>query len=324
MASVSGTIGRPAGCACVAGARTSAIRLPTARLPYAAGMTLYRLERGDGSPEPALVEPTLIAAFDGWVDAGSAATAAADHLAGDGGLVATFDADALYDYRARRPTLEIVDGRPGDLSWPELRLRRGRVGSRDVLVLSGPEPDFRWHALCADLVALARDLGVAEWISLGAIPAGVPHTRPVPLLGTESRAGLLRGEAAPGPPGVLRVPAAAISVIDKAVSGAGIPALGIFAQVPHYVSGPYPEASIALIRAVGRRLGGELAMDDLEEEARTVRSRLDAAVAVDDATRTYVERLEVAADETAGPTTGDLIGEIERFLRSQGGGNLPN
>ncbi|MCU0504536.1 MAG: PAC2 family protein [Chloroflexi bacterium] len=288
-------------------------------------MTLYRLERGDGSAEPPLVEPTLIAAFDGWVDAGSAATVAADHLADGGRVVATFDADALYDYRARRPTLEIVDGRPGELTWPELRLRRGRVGGKDILVLNGPEPDFRWHELTAALVELAGELGVAEWVSLGAIPAGVPHTRPVPLLGTESRPGLLRGDVKPGPPGVLRVPAAALSVIDLAVSGASLPAVGYFAQVPHYVSGPYPEASIALIRAVGRRLGAEPPVDDLEDEARTVRTRLDAAVAVDDATRTYVERLEVAADETSGPSSGDLIGEIERFLRSQGGGGgLPN
>jgi proteasome assembly chaperone (PAC2) family protein len=288
-------------------------------------MTLYRLVSGNGFSEPPLVEPTLIAAFDGWVDAGSAATVAADHLAGDGRVVATFDADRLYDYRARRPTLEIIDGRPGPLTWPELRLRRSRVGTRDILVLSGPEPDFRWHELTAALVEIARDLGVAEWLSLGAIPAGVPHTRPVPLIGTESRPGLLRGEVPPGPSGVLRVPAAAISVIDIAVSAAGLPSVGFFAQVPHYVSGPYPDASIALIRAVGRRLSVEIPVDELEEEARGIRTRLDAAVAVDDSTRAYVERLEVAADETSGPSSGDLIGEIERFLRSQGnGGNLPN
>jgi predicted ATP-grasp superfamily ATP-dependent carboligase len=174
-------------------------------------------------------------------------------------------------------------------------------------------------------VEIARELGVVEWVSLGAIPAGVPHTRPVPLLGTESRAGLLRGDVNPGPSGVLRVPAAALSVIDIAVSAAGLPSVGYFAQVPHYVSGPYPEASIALIRAVARRLGGEIPVDDLDDEARTVRTRLDAAVAVDEATRAYVERLEVAADESSGPSSGDLIGEIERFLRSQGGGgNLPN
>jgi hypothetical protein len=288
-------------------------------------MTLYRLLHGNGSAEPPLVEPTLIAAFDGWVDAGSAATAAADHVAGEGRVVVSFDADQLYDYRARRPTLEIVDGRPGELTWPELRIRRSTVGSRDVLVLSGPEPDFHWHELTGALVEIARELGVVEWLSLGAIPAGVPHTRPVPLMGTESQPGLLRGDVAPGPSGVLRVPAAAISVIDKAVSAAGLPAVGYYAQVPHYVSGPYPDASIALIRAVGRRLGAEVAVDELEEEARGIRTRLDAAVAVDESTRAYVERLEVTADETSGPSSGDLIGEIERFLRSQGsGGNLPN
>ncbi len=303
------------------GPRASAAR--EGDLPYPARMTLYRLHHAEGAAEP-LIAPTMIAAFDGWVDAGSAATVAADHLAADGRVVATFDADQLYDYRARRPTLEIVDGRPGELTWPELRLRRSRVGSHDVLILSGPEPDFRWHELTGALVDIARELGVVEWLSLGAIPAGVPHTRQVPLMGTESRPGLLRGDVAPGPSGVLRVPAAAISVIDLAATGAGIPAVGYYAQVPHYVSGPYPDASIALIRAVGRRLGAEIAVDDLEEEARGIRTRLDAAVAVDESTRAYVERLEVTADETSGPSSGDLIGEIERFLRSQGGNNLPN
>ena len=131
-----------------------------------------------------LVAPVVIAALDGWVDAGGAATAAAGHLAAGGARVVTFDDDRLFDYRARRPTLDIVDGRPATLEWPELTLRRVKIGEQDVLVLTGPEPDFLWRELSASAVELARRLGVAEWISLGAIPAAVPHTRDVPILGT--------------------------------------------------------------------------------------------------------------------------------------------
>ena len=118
----------------------------------------------------------------------------------------------------------------------------------DLLVLSGAEPDYRWQELADDLVAWSRAAGVREWLSIGAIPAAVAHTRPVPIIGTSSRDGLLRGDIVPGPEGTMRVPAACLSVIDLAITAAGIPAAGYFAQVPHYVSGPYPAASLALDR----------------------------------------------------------------------------
>jgi hypothetical protein len=265
-----------------------------------------------------LVAPLLVASFDGWVDAGAAATVAAAHLAADAAPIATFDTDRLYDYRARRPTLEIADGRPDRLTWPELSLRRTRLGERDLLVLSGPEPDYRWRELEAAAVELARRLDVAGWISLGAIPAAVPHTRPVTVLGTESRPGLLRGDVPPGPDGVLRVPAAAISVLDLAVAASGIPTVGYYAQVPHYVTGGYPPASVELLRLVGRHLGHEVAADELRDEARRMLARLDAATAGDANTRAHVERLEAMVDEARRPAGGDLITEIEQFLREQG------
>jgi hypothetical protein len=145
-------------------------------------MTLLRITEGTD-----LTAPVLIAAFDSWVDAGSASTSAAGLLADGATVVATFDADRLFDYRARRPTLEIVDGRPSSLAWPELSVRHARIGDRDLLVLAGPEPDYRWRALAEAAVKLTEELGVAEWISLGSIPAAVPHSRPVPVLCTESK-----------------------------------------------------------------------------------------------------------------------------------------
>ena len=286
-------------------------------------MTLFKLRR----QLPELAEPAVVVALDGWVDAGSAATNAAATLAHGGRVVATFDADSIFDYRARRPTLEIVHGRPRSLEWPELTMRASKVGEQDLLVLSGAEPDYRWHELTADVVALAQRLGVAQWISLGAIPAAVPHTRPVPILGTESKSGLLKGGVLPGPEGVLRVPSAAISVLDIAVSKVGIPSVGYFAQIPHYVSGEYPQASIDLLRALGKHLDQELDVGRLPEEARLMRVRLDAAAAREETTKTYVERLETLVDEARLPSGDDLISEIERFLREggqQGGSGRPN
>ena len=125
-------------------------------------------------PLPVLDEPVIVAALDGWVDAGSAATTALAVLAERSTVIATFDADALFDYRSRRPALEIRDGRLSSIAWPELVLRHARLGTRDLLLLSGSEPDDRWHSLADAVVELLGRLEVRAWISLGAIPAAVP------------------------------------------------------------------------------------------------------------------------------------------------------
>jgi proteasome assembly chaperone (PAC2) family protein len=243
-------------------------------------------------------------------------------------VVATFDGDILFDYRARRPTLDIIDGRLAELTWPELTIRHVRLGERDLLVLTGAEPDFRWREFADAMVELVNRLGVVEWISLGAIPAAVPHTRSVPIMGTESEPGLLRADVQPGPKGVLRVPSAALSVLEMTLAKAGTPAVGYFAQIPHYVSGPYPVATLALLRAVESHLGIEIPTGALDEEARQLRTRLDLATGADEATRAYVERLESMVDEERLPAGDELISEIERFLRDRGApggpGTLPN
>ena len=279
-------------------------------------MSLYRIE----DALPSLDGPIVIAAMDGWVDAGSAATSALAVLADGAMPIATFDADALFDYRSRRPTLEIRDGRLSSLAWPALILRFVRVGERDILILSGAEPDDRWHTLADAVVELMERLDVRGWISLGAIPAAVPHTRPVPILGTESSPGLLRGGVQAGPTGLLKVPAAALSMLEMAAAAGGIPAVGYFAQIPHYVTGPYATAAVALLRALERHLDVELPRGDLSDEARALRVRLDAAAAADESTHAYVGRLEVMVDESRQPEGDDLITEIERFLRGRGGG----
>jgi hypothetical protein len=280
---------------------------------------------------PTLDAPVLVAAFEGWVDGGRAGTLAAQQLASGGTPVATFDADAIFDFRARRPTLDIVDGKLVDLDWPALTVAASRVEGHDILVLTGAEPDYRWHQLADDVATLARHLKVGTWISLGAIPSTTAHTRPVPVLGTSSAPGLLPAGVAQGPEGHLRVPAAALSVMELGIQRAGIPAIGFFAQVPHYASGAFPNAAIELLRHVGRYLDVEIPLGDLPRQALENRALLDAAVAADERTRTYVEQLESMADEARLPSGEDLIADIERFLRGggddsggQGGGGLPN
>ena len=239
-------------------------------------------------------------------------------------VVATFDADRLFDYRARRPTLEIVDGRLTELTWPELVLRRTRVGERDLLVLAGPEPDYRWQAFAAAVIELAHRLGVVEWISLGAIPAAVPHTRAVPILGTSRSPACCAATSSPGRPGRCACPAAAIACSRSRSPRRASRRSATSPRCPHYVSGPYPAASLALLEALGRHLGVDLPTGELAEEARQLRTRLDTATALEETTRTYVERLESMVDEQRLPSGDDLIAEIERFLREGGRGAPPD
>ncbi len=266
-----------------------------------------------------LVAPAMVAAFDGWVDAASAASSTAEHLARDGELVAAFDADVLYDYRSRRPVLDIVDGTLTRLVWPSLELHRVRHGGRDLLILHGAEPDFRWRELGNEILELVLRLGVVEWISLGAIPAAVPHTRPVTIMASASADGLLDASEAKGPPGLLRVPSACLSAVEMAVSGSGIPCVGFYAQVPHYIGGPYAAANLALVQHLGQHLKVGLPLGSFERDAEAQRSRLDAAVDADEDVREILERLQQSATEEDIPSGEDLAAEIEKFLRSEGG-----
>src|SRR3954469_19650370 len=176
-------------------------------------MTLYRL----ADDPPTLVDPVMIACFDGWVDAAEAASSAVAHVAADAEPMVTFDPDAIFDYRSRRPVLDVQDGRLSDLRWPELAIRHVSVDGRDLLIFSGAEPDLRWQELASDVATLVASLGVALWVSLGAVPGAVAHTMPVPVMATASEDGLLSPRTPPGPEGLLRVPSAALSAMEMAV-----------------------------------------------------------------------------------------------------------
>jgi hypothetical protein len=278
-------------------------------------VALFTLE----SDLPALVDPVVIAGFDGWVDAAAAASSAIERLTLGANVVARFDTDALYDYRSRRPLLDVVDGVLSDLTWPELVLRHTYVAGRDLLVLAGAEPDLLWRALASDVRDLVHRLGVVQWISLGAVPATVAHTRPVPVMATASREGLLRADEVRRPAGLLRVPSAALSAIELEVTGSGIPAAGFFAQVPPYVGGGYAAASLALLEHLARHLGIALPLDDLADVAQRERLRYDAAAAADPETQEMIARLEAMTgeEELRLPTGDELAREIQRFLRDQ-------
>jgi hypothetical protein len=279
---------------------------------------LYRL----GDVPASLARPVVVAAFDGWIDAAGAASNAAEMLARGGESIATFDDNVLFDYRSRRPTLDVVDGTLTRLVWPALELHHHEAGGLDLLVLHGAEPDFRWKELGDDILELCVRLGVTEWVSLGAIPAAVPHTRPVPVMATASGGAGLHEAETKGPPGLLRVPSAGLSAMEVAVTEGGIPAVGFYAQVPHYIGGPYAAATLALLQHLGRHLRTELPLGSLDEDAQVQRERLDAAVAEDEDVRAILVQLENASEAEI-PSGDDLAAEIERFLRNEGPGTIP-
>ena len=272
-------------------------------------MAIYEIQSDES-----LAAPVLIQALSGWVDVGSAGTLAAARLAGDGELVATFDTDALFDYRTNRPVLDIEDASMKELAWPELTVRRASFGGRDLLVLTGTEPDLRWKEFASAVREVSLRLGVTQLISLGAVPAAIPHTMPTPVLATASDRSLL-AEDIPVLAGAMRVPSAAVSVIDMDLSEAGIPTVGFWAQVPHYVAALYHAGAVALLRRTAEHLRIDIPIEDFEEEARNQRAELDQIVDARPEAKAYVERLEQMADEQQVPSGEEIAAELERFLR---------
>ncbi len=265
-----------------------------------------------------LVAPYLIVAFDGWISAGAAGTATAEHLAADAPTVATFDTDDLYDYRVSRPTVAFADGILGDVSWPELTIRRRR-GERDLLILSGPEPNWHWRRLAETIAGFAADAGIVQQVSLGGIPWAAPHTRPTVVTTTASNPSLL-GDEANAVEGPLEVPAAAAIVIARALADGGIDTVGLWARVPHYVGGIYYPAVITLSERVAQRAGVSVEPGALVDEAAEQRRRLDESSAGQPQISSLVERYEELYDAGSEVTSGEEIAaDFERFLRQLGG-----
>lgn len=271
-------------------------------------MALYQLE----DPGP-LSAPVLLVAFEGWVSAGSAGTATIDHLAADAPVVATFDSDRLYDYRANRPVADYLEGVLTDLSFPEVTLRRRRLGDRDLLMLSGIEPNWNWQRFGAEVTDLAQGLGVIEHVSLGGIPWAAPHTRPTSIVETASSSDHLSPDA-DHPEGRLRVPAAAVSIVESAMIDRGLPTFGFWARVPHYVGTTYAPAVVALVERVSTHLGITVPFGDLLDQAAEQRRVLDELLEDQPQARAVVEQLEALADQEGNVSGQELAAEIERFL----------
>jgi proteasome assembly chaperone (PAC2) family protein len=285
---------------------------------------LYQL--GD---QPDLSDPVLVVGLSGWVDAGYGAGAALTHLleAGETTVVADFDVDVLVDHRARRPIMHLVEGVNTGLTWPVIELRHGvDLEGRDLLLLTGAEPDIGWRAFTEALVELAVRLGVRLVVGLGAYPAPVPHSRPIRVATTAGDAELAAraGEVH----ATLDVPAGVGAAIEERCALAGLPAVGLWAQVPHYAAGmPYPEASATLLEGLAQVAGLRLDVAELRDAARLHRDRLDDLVATNIEHTRMVHTLEAAydAERSSEGATGftpaageELAAEVERFLRDLG------
>lgn len=276
---------------------------------------------------PTLERPIMVITLEGWVDAGLAASSAASTLLASMPyeLLASFDGDELIDHRARRPVLRVVDGVSTDLRWPEIRLvtATNRTG-RSVLMLTGPEPDMRWHRFIDEIVTLASRLEVQMMIGLGAFPAPVPHTRPVRLTATASSAELAAQVGFI--PHTLDVPAGAQAALERGFADAGIPAIGLWARVPHYASAmPYPAAAAALLEQLSRV--GEIETDTkaLSSAAAATHTQIEQLIAGSEEHAAMVRQLEAQLDaepEAGGdlgllPSGDEIAAELERFLRNE-------
>jgi proteasome assembly chaperone (PAC2) family protein len=282
---------------------------------------------------PELHEPVLIVALDGWIDAGLGAANAMSVLLSTAGTdpIAEFDADRLLDHRARRPVMHLVNGLITDLTWPAIELRAGTdADGNDVLLLIGAEPDFEWRAFARTVTEIAETFGCRMVVGLGAYPAPVAHTRETSLSVTTSSTELsstLHGYVR----GTLDVPGGIHAVLDVACNEAGIPALGLWAQVPHYVSSmAYPAASAALLAGLTEVAGLRVEQGQLPTDARATRLRLDELVAENPQHQTMVRQLEEMMDQGLGgpddaPTFGfdhlpsgdELAEELQEFLRDR-------
>ncbi|MET0728566.1 MAG: PAC2 family protein [Acidimicrobiales bacterium] len=272
---------------------------------------------------PELESPALIMVLKGWIDAGLAADGAADVLTDNLALttVARFDADALLDWRARRPIMRLENGLNTQISWDETEMSWARdPAGNDLLLLVGNEPDHAWLSFSEQVVDLAVDLGVRMVVGLGAYPTPVPHTRPPLLSGTASSSDLLDGLVANS----VEVPTGVQGLIERRAAIRGLPALGLWAQVPHYVSAmPYPAASLALLEGTNRVAGLQLPLADLTERASASRARIDELIGANPEHHAMLQQLEKQADEQATTTemsaaSGDqLVAELERYLREQ-------
>jgi predicted ATP-grasp superfamily ATP-dependent carboligase len=272
--------------------------------------------------------PALVCAFTGWNDAGDAASAALQFLGTSLGAArfARIDPEEFYDFQATRPKVKLVEGRTRHIDWPEVEIYEARIprAPRDLVLLQGAEPSMRWRAFSRLVVDLAEALGTQLVVTLGALLADVPHSRPVPITGLSSDEGLIErvglgASSYEGPTGI-------VGVLHAACQEAGIPTASLWASVPHYVAAaPNPKAALALVRKLESLVGVSVDAGELESAAADYERQVSLAVQSDPDVQAFVERLEQAAEEDEPQVrpqdlpSGDTIArEFQRFLRQRG------
>ena len=278
-------------------------------------------------PDEGLVlrRPVLLAAFEGWNDAGDGATSAVEHLEDEWGAepVAAIDPDDYYDFQVNRPMVQLVDGVTRKITWPTTRISvcSPDGADRDVVLVRGVEPNMRWTGFCRELVEICDQLGVEMVVTLGALLADSPHTRPVPVSGTASDPATaqelgLEASRYEGPTGI-------VGVFQDACTQRGMRAVSFWAAVPHYVATPpCPKATIALLRRVEDLLDIPVPLADLPERARAWERQVDELAAEDTDVAEYIASLEEREPETDLPeASGEAIAkEFERYLRRRDDG----
>jgi proteasome assembly chaperone (PAC2) family protein len=274
---------------------------------------------------PKLRRPILICAFKGWNDAAESATGALEFVARrwQATRFATIDPEQFFDFQVTRPSVRLTEGLTREILWPELVLSEARIGGtdQDAVLLLGAEPNLRWRTFCETILVAARELGVEMAISLGALLADVPHTRPVQITGIAGDQALVERlgfsqTRYEGPTGI-------VGVLHDACRREGLPCASLWAPVPHYVAAvPSPKATLALVRTLEEVMEVELETAELEQASTEYEARLDEAVAGEPEVRSLVERLERQLDEQeisfGNLPSGDSIArEFQRFLRDR-------
>ncbi|HSL00025.1 MAG TPA: PAC2 family protein [Rubrobacteraceae bacterium] len=278
---------------------------------------------------PELERPVLIAAFTGWNDAADAASVALGALASSWEVrrFGSFDGEEFFDYGTTRPQIKLTDGVTRTIEWPENVVsatapRVEAAGGRGVVLLSGPEPNFRWRSFSGAVAELAKKLGVELVVTMGALLADVPHSRPVAVSANSQDPALveslgLSASRYEGPTGIT-------GVLHRACAEAGLPSVSFWASVPHYLPAvPSAPAALALLDGLSTLLGVAVDTSDLEQTAATYQEQVSVAVSRDEDLASYVRMLEERFDSYADqesrdlPSGDELALELESFLRQQ-------
>jgi predicted ATP-grasp superfamily ATP-dependent carboligase len=273
--------------------------------------------------------PAMVCAFQGWNDAGDAASSALSFLSSalDAQRFARIDSEEFYDFQANRPSVQFNEDNEREIVWPTVEVFEARAprAPRDLVLVQGVEPSLRWRAFCAHVVDLAEALGVQVVVSLGALLGDVPHTRPVAVSGHASDPALLERLGMQGSVSTYEGPTGIVGVLHNACVQAGLPAASLWAGVPHYVAAASnPKAALALVRRVEALIGVSVDVSELESAAVDYERQVGLAVQSDPDIQAFVERLEQATegDEEVTPEdvpSGDAIArEFQRFLRQRG------